>query len=158
MAQNTWANWPFWGVSTRDQALSGDVSQWLRIFSPTVTVNGSGNPDLEGEIVRNVATYGSQLGQISAIVLALAKNKGAPVEAVSKLQKIVDEVEKKKTEYRRNAADRAREALEDLRKHDPAGFAAVLTEFQRGGSPAEQAPADLRRGTDRVACKRLPRW
>src|SRR6476620_5519726 len=79
MAQNTWANWPFWGVSTRDQALSGDVSQWLRIFSPTVTVNGSGNPDLEGEIVRNVATYGSQLGQISAIVLALAKdNKSAP--------------------------------------------------------------------------------
>jgi len=141
MAQNTWANWPFWGVSTRDQALSGDVSQWLRIFSPTVTVNGSGNPDLEGEIVRNVATYGSQLGQISAIVLALAKdNKSAPAEAVDKLQRIVDEVEKKKTEYRRNAADRAREALEDLRTHDPAGFAAVLTEFQRGGSPAAKTP------------------
>ena len=141
MAQNTWANWPFWGVSTRDQALSGDVSQWLRIFSPTVTVNGSGNPDLEGEIVRNVATYGSQLGQISAIVLALAKdNTNAPAEAVGKLQKIVDEVEKKKLEYQRNAADRARKALEDLREHDPAVFASVLSEFRPGGSHAAPPP------------------
>jgi hypothetical protein len=142
MARNPWANWPFGGIgsTSRQQPLSGDVSQWLRIFSPTVTVNGSGTPDLEGEIVRDVATYGSQLGQISAIVLALAKNKGAPVEAVSKLQKIVDEVEKKKLEYQRNAADRARKALEDLREHDPAVFASVLSEFRPGGSHAAPPP------------------
>ena len=141
MAQNPWANWPFGGVgSTQEQPLSGDVSQWLRIFSPTVTVNGSGNPALEGEIVRDVATYGSQLGQISAIVLALAKHEDLPTEAVTKLQTIVDEVDRKKDEYQRNAADRARKALKDLRKHDPAGFATVLAEFRPGGSNAASRP------------------
>ena len=98
MARNPWANWPFGGIgsTSRQQPLSGDVSQWLRIFSP--------------------------------------------VEAVSKLQKIVDEVEKKKLEYQRNAADRARKALEDLREHDPAVFASVLSEFRPGGSHAAPPP------------------
>jgi hypothetical protein len=146
MAQNLWANWPFGGVgaTTQEQALSGDVSQWLRVFSPTVTVNGSGNPGLEGEIVRDVATYGAQLGQISAIVLALAKgNKDVPGEAVTKLQKIVTEVDKKKDEYQHNAAARARKALEDLQKHDPAAFATVLSEFRPGGSDPAVPPAGV---------------
>jgi len=140
MAQNPWVNWPFGGVGStaQEQPLSGDVSQLLRIFSPTVTVNGSGNPGLEGEIVRDVATYGAQLGQISAIVLALAQHQQAPHEAVSKLQKIVDKVDKKKDEYQRNDADRARKALKDLQKHDPAAFAAVLSEFRPSASDAGQ--------------------
>ena len=133
MASNSWTNWPFWGGSPQEQPLSGDVSQWLRIFSPTVTVNGSGIPDLEGEIVRDVATYGSQLGQISAIVLALAQRKDPPDEAVAKLKKMVVEIEKKKDEYQRNAADRARKALEDLQEHDPAALAMVLSEFRGDG-------------------------
>ena len=74
------------------------------------------------------------------------------------MQRIVDEVEKKKNEYRRGAADRAREALEDLRKHDPAGFATVLTEFRRSGSTAATTLLDLRRDADRVVCVRQPRW
>jgi len=133
MASNSWLNWPFWGSSTQEHPLSGDVSQWLRIFSPTVTVNGRGNPGLEGEIVRDVATYGSQLGQISAIVLALAQRKDPPDEAVRKLKKIVVEIEQKKDEYQRNAADRARKALEDLQEHDPAALARVLSEFRTDG-------------------------
>jgi hypothetical protein len=136
MASNSWTNWPFWGGSTQEQPLSGDVSQWLRIFSPTVTVNGSGNPGLEGEIVRDVATYGSQLGQISAIVLALTQGEDPPDEAVAKLTKIVVEIEKKKDEYQRNAAYRARKALEDLQEHDPAALATVLSEF-RGESSGD---------------------
>ena len=70
------------------QPLSGDVSQWLRIFSPTVTVNGRGDPDLEGEIVRDVATYGAQLGPLTAIVLALAEGTEVPPDALTKLREI----------------------------------------------------------------------
>ena len=44
----------------------------IGFFSPTINVNGRGDPELEGAIVRDVATYGSQIGQLTALVLAMA--------------------------------------------------------------------------------------
>ncbi len=117
----------------QQQPLSGDVSQWLRIFSPTVTVNGRGEPDLEGAIVRDVATYGAQLGPITALVLAMAEGAPPPPEALTKLREICQEIETKKDEYRRGALDRARAALTELGENDAAGLADLLAEFGRKG-------------------------
>jgi len=134
MAQNPWMPWwPGWGNSVQQQPLSGDVSQWLRIFSPTVTVNGRGEPDLEGAIVRDVATYGAQLGPITALVLAMAEGEPPPPEALTKLREICQEIEAKKDEYRRGALDRARAALTELGENDAAGLAGLLAEFGRKG-------------------------
>ena len=83
-------------ASAPHQPLSGDVSQWLRVFSPTVTVNGRGDPDLEGEIVRDVATYGAQLGPLTALVLALAEGTQVPADALTKLREICLEIKTKK--------------------------------------------------------------
>ena len=121
-----WNPWWPWGQGNTNEPLSGDVSQWFRIFSPSITVEGRGDPDLEGRIVRDVATYGAQLGQISAIVLALADGKEAPAAELGKLRAIVDDIEKVKEQYKQGALDRARDALVALSKDDPAGYAELL--------------------------------
>jgi len=125
MTQN-WNPWWPWGQGNVNEPLSGDVSQWFRIFSPSITVEGRGDPDLEGRIVRDVATYGAQLGQISAIVLALADGEKAPAEEVGKLRAIVADIEKVKESYKQGALDRARAAMLALREDDPAGYAELL--------------------------------
>ncbi len=134
MAQFPWAPWlPAWSAtdqaSTPHQPLSGDVSQWLRIFSPTVTVNGRGDPALEGEIVRDVATYGAQLGPLTTLVLALVDGDPPPAEALTKLREICQAVAVKKDAYQAGVLDRARESLAELAKSDPAGLATLLAEF-----------------------------
>ena len=137
MALNPWAPWlsNFTAVDppSLHQPLSGDVSQWLRIFSPTVTVNGRGDPNLENEIVRDVATYGAQLGPLTALVLALAEGAEVPADALSKLREICVEIETKKDQYRLGAHDRARRSLAELAAADPAGLADLLAEFGAKG-------------------------
>ena len=125
MTQN-WNPWWPWGQSNVAEPLSGDVSQWFRIFSPSITVEGRGDPDLEGRIVRDVATYGAQLGQISAIVLALADGEKAPAAELAKLRSIVADIEKFKESYKQGALDRARSAMLALSKDDPAGYGDLL--------------------------------
>ena len=138
MTVNPWAPWlTNWGVSdptaATHQPLSGDVSQWLRVFSPTVTVNGRGEPGLEGEIVRDVATYGAQLAPLTALVLALIDNDPPPPEALAKLREICAEIEAKKLDYRKGALGRARDALQELGESDPEGLAAVIRDFGATG-------------------------
>ena len=132
MTQN-WNPWWPWAQGNANEPLSGDVSQWFRIFSPSITVEGRGDPDLEGRIVRDVATYGAQLGQISAIVLALADGEKAPAEEVAKLRGIVADIEKVKESYKQGALDRARDAMAALSKDDPAGYAALLGALKSAG-------------------------
>ena len=125
-----WLNWLAPGGRT-DQPLSGDVSQWFKLFSPSITVNGAGEPALEREIVEDVATYGAQLGQISEVVLALAD--GADVsrlEALAKLRGMAEAIEKKKIEYGKTALERARKALDDLRAHDPKGYELLVATLE----------------------------
>lgn len=131
MTQN-WNPWWPWGQPNVNEPLSGDVSQWFRIFSPSITVEGRGDPDLEGRIVRDVATYGAQLGQISAIVLALADGKSAPAEELAKLRGIVADIEKLKDSYKQGALDRARAAMVALREDDPAGYAELVGSLKLG--------------------------
>jgi|SRR5690349_9608467 hypothetical protein len=127
---NPFAAWFPGGGADRLGPLSGDVSQWFKIFSPTVTVTGRGDPELEGRIVRDVATYGAQLGPITQLVLAMAKQQALPADQLAKLDSINQAIQQEKQEYDRGVRDRARRALTDLQKQDPAGLAAVLGEFR----------------------------
>lgn len=115
----------FWGQGNAEP-LSGDVSQLFRIFSPSVTVEGRGDPDLETRITRDVATYGAQIGQLSEIVLALAAGQKAPADAVAKLTDIAREIDTVKTAYRKSALKRAREALADLEQHDKPAYETLV--------------------------------
>ncbi|MET0863461.1 MAG: hypothetical protein ABWZ98_03935, partial [Nakamurella sp.] len=100
-----------------------------RFFSPTVNVNGRGDPELEGEIVRDVATYGAQLAPLTALVLAMAEGSPPPKEALVKLQQICKEIETTKEHYRKGAVDRARRALAELKEHDGDALPGLLAEF-----------------------------
>ena len=129
MAQNwmtPWLNmWPG-AQSSTEAPLSGDVSQWFRLFSPTI-VNGEGDPALEREIVEDVATYGKQIGEITDVVLALAARSKLPeTQALAELKTSAAAVAEKKAEYRKNALEHARKAMDDLREHDPEGYALLL--------------------------------
>ena len=128
---NPFAWFPGWGAD-RPAPLSGDVSQWFKIFSPTVTVNGRGEPELEARIVRDVATYGAQLGPLTQVVLALASGAAPPAGELDKLTTINKAIQDAKDDYDRGVRDRARRALTDLQQHDPAAFADVLDEFRTG--------------------------
>jgi len=127
-----WLNlWPG-AQASMDAPLSGDVSQWFRIFSPTI-VNGAGEPALEREIVENVATYGKQIGELTDVVLALAAQGKLPeTQALAELKTIAAAVAEKKAEYRQNALERARKAMDDLREHDPEGYALLLAGLTAG--------------------------
>ena len=118
-----WLN--LWQGGQSDAPLGGDVSQLFRIFSPTI-VNGAGDPALEREIVEDVATYGKQIGELSDVVLELAAKAGLESDALTALTEIVAAVEAKKVEYRAGVLERARKALDDLRKHDEAGYTLLL--------------------------------
>lgn len=129
---NPFAAWfPGWGTD-RPAPLSGDVSQWFRLFSPTVTVNGRGEPELEARIVRDVATYGAQLGPLTQLVLALADGRPPPADELDKLTKINRAVQDEKRDYDRGVRERARRALTDLQRQDPAALTEVLEEFRSG--------------------------
>lgn len=131
MAPNPWTPWlPWWSPSSVEQPLSGDVTQWLRVFSPTVTVHGRGNPELEAAIVRDVATYGAQLGPLIDIVVAQVAGTPPPPDAVAKLRDIQRDVEARKEEYRTGCRERARKALDELREHDPEALATLVGEFR----------------------------
>jgi hypothetical protein len=129
MTQNWMMPWlNFWpgGPSSTDAPLSGDVSQWFKIFSPTI-VNGAGDPVLEREIVEDVATYGKQIGELTDVVLALAAHGKLPdSQALAELKTIAAKVAEKKAEYRQGVLERARKAMDELREHDAEGYALLL--------------------------------
>ena len=125
-----WINpWLAPGGST-DAPLGGDVSQWIRVFSPTTVVNGAGDPALEREIVENVATYGKQIGELIDVVIELASRTELPEsKALAELKTIAEAVAAKKLEFRRNALERARKALEELEQHDPEGYRLLIAKL-----------------------------
>jgi hypothetical protein len=129
MADNWWAPWTsFWGGANAAQPLAADVSHLFRLFSPSLTVNGRGDPEMEQELVRDVATYGSQLSQLIDIALAFAHGTKPPEDSVATLEDIKKKIEAKKTVYREGIADRARNALQDLRAYDTVAYDALLAE------------------------------
>ena len=68
---------PFWVFRFR---LSGDVDQRITApwFSPSLTLKYAGDPKIEDQVVTEVAGYGKQLGWLTEIAIALAKNRRFP--------------------------------------------------------------------------------
>lgn len=94
-----------------------------------MTVNYQGSPDIETEVVRDVASFGRQIGWLSEIVLALSaahppEGKGA--EAVRQLKAAMERIEEIKTRRAESARTEATEALERFRKDHPQRYARFL--------------------------------
>jgi hypothetical protein len=54
-------------------------------FSPALTVNYAGDPVIENRVVTEVASYGRQIGWLTEILLALAKNQPPSEETLRRL-------------------------------------------------------------------------
>ena len=133
-----WQAWLGQWVRATRWPLSGDVIQDIspetHWFSPTLEFNIAGDPRIEADVVRNVASYGKQLGRLTEALLAVGKDSDDP--AMERLRSLAKDVEARKNTRRADAEAAARRALDDLRKVGPEGLESVLADYDsRKGSP-----------------------
>jgi hypothetical protein len=108
--------------------LSGDVIQNI---SPEFTkVDIAGNANIERRIVREVASYGDQLGTMLDVLALLAKDLDQDSKAVTELNELKAKVDAVKQQEKSSAEARARDALESLRKADKGAFAKLIGELK----------------------------
>lgn len=121
---------PFWMFR---MPLSGDVSQRITApwFSPSLTVNYAGDPVVEDRVVTEVASYGRQIGWLSEVVLALAKNETPPSDALNRLKEAAEKIEAIKTKVHRSSLDAANAALDRLARDDETAYHELIRERQR---------------------------
>lgn len=108
-------------------------TQW---FSPTINI--AGKPEVEREVVEKVASYGTQLGALTDVVLALAdmaKSPEAPAAFIKdreRLRQIAKDVKAVKERKRESALHEAKEALSRLEEENPAAYRAVVRTAYEG--------------------------
>jgi hypothetical protein len=123
--------------------LSGDVNQRITApwFSPSLTVNYAGDPEIEDRVVTEVASYGRQLGWLMEITLALAKQQALSGETLRRLEEASEEIKAIKESVHRSALDEAKRALDRLERHEPEVYKKLLSERQeatRGAPPPKR--------------------
>ena len=109
---------------------SGDVAQRITApwFSPSLTVNYAGDPEVEDRVVTEVASYGKQLGWLTEIAIALARMQPVPEETLGRLEKAAKDIAAIKEQVGVSAVEAANDALDRLERHDPAQYHNLLRE------------------------------
>ena len=105
-------------------------TNWL---SPNISVNFAGNPAVEREVTEDVASFGSQIGWLNDIVLALAaaapdtlKSSSEAEAALKKLTDAMAKIEMIKQRRKTSALDKARDALADLGSADKSAYGVLV--------------------------------
>ena len=121
---------PFWVFRS---PLSGDVNQRITApwFSPSLTVNYAGDPQVEDRVVTEVASYGRQLGWLMEITIALAKQQALPEETLRRLEQAHEKIEAIKKSVHGSALDEAKTALDRLERDQPEVYKRLLSERQK---------------------------
>jgi hypothetical protein len=134
MATNLSGFDPFWMFR---MPLSGDVNQRITApwFSPSLTVNYAGDPVIEDRVVTEVASYGRQLGWLTEIAIALAKNETPPKDTLHHLEQASRKIEAIKKEAHLSALQEANKALDRLEREQPAQYDTLLRERRGNGKP-----------------------
>ena len=119
---------PFWLFRS---PLSGNVAEKISApwFSPSLTVNYAGDPAVEERVVNEIASYGSQIGWLNDVVLALAKNAQLPAPLAETVQRMTDtanKIEELKAASRNATLNAATMALDRLKQEQPAAYTALL--------------------------------
>lgn len=97
--------------------LGGDVVQNISpVFS---NVDIAGNVDVERRVVREVASYGDQLGTILDVVAMLAESLDQSDPRVVKLMDLKEKVDRITEQEVDGASERAKRALDALEKIHP---------------------------------------
>jgi len=127
VTRKTWCFDPLWMFRA---PWSGDVSQRITApwFSPSLTVNYAGDPEVEDRVVTEVASYGKQLGWLTEIAIALARMQPVPEETLGRLEKAAKDIAAIKEQVGVSAVEAANDALDRLERHDPAQYHNLLRE------------------------------
>jgi hypothetical protein len=108
-------------------------------LAPTI-VTYAGDRAIEERIVTEVASFGRQLGILTAALLEVAD--GEPGKAVERLRAVANRVETVKGQFRRALEDNAEDAFMALLDADPAAAARLVDAFERRvalhAAPAEE--------------------
>lgn len=111
--------------------LSGDVTQdyapvtsW---WSPQLEFNFAGNQKVEAEVVRNVASYGKQLGILTEAVLALGE--GNDSSEIKRLRAQAEKIHEVKRRHAGATAAELKDRLDEFREKDPEAFEQLIAEF-----------------------------
>ena len=109
---------------------SGNVAQRITApwFSPSLTVNYAGDAAVEDRVVTEVASYGTQLGWLTEIVIASANGQPLPTETLARLEKAAREIDAIKEQSRASAIEAANNALDRLERDNPAQYNELLRE------------------------------
>ncbi|SER00778.1 hypothetical protein SAMN03080615_03566 [Amphritea atlantica] len=125
---NLWMNpWlgmfkpPFSGDLTQDIS---PVTSW---WSPQIEVNFAGNRQIETAVVRDVASYGKQLGVITDVLLELTKHQTS--ESIDQLQKIAEDIEQVKRQHLSANINSLKSSLMTLKAEDPDKFNQLIKEI-----------------------------
>jgi hypothetical protein len=95
-------------------------------FSPSLTVNYAGDPVIEDRVVTEVASYGRQIGWLTEIVIAVAKNQPPPKDTLRCLVKALHDIEAIKKDYRRSSFEAASAVLDRLERDDPKAYKELM--------------------------------
>jgi hypothetical protein len=128
---------PFWVFRS---PLSGDVNQRITApwFSPSLTVNYAGDPQVEDRVVTEVASYGKQLGWLMEISLALAKQQPLPNETLTRLEEASKKIDAIKKSVHGSALDEANAVLDRLERDQPDDYQKLLSERRKAAPPAPE--------------------
>jgi len=114
-------------------------AHWL---SPNVSVNFAGNPAVEREVTEDVASYGSQIGWLNDVVVALAEVASDAVkanpdaaDALKSLKDAMAKIEDIKQRRKTNALDAARDALSRLGSADKDAYKRLVKSLDPDDPP-----------------------
>jgi len=109
--------------------LSGDVSRPITTpwFSLPTKANFAGDAAIEERIVAEVASYGKQLGWLTEVTLAMAKQEMTSADTLHKLEAVAKDIEAIKADHRHSSLDTATDALDRLKRDDPEGYEKLMT-------------------------------
>lgn len=108
--------------------LSGDVNQRITApwFSPAITVNYAGDAAIEDRVVTEVASYGKQIGWLTEIAIALAKNQPPPADTLYRLETAAQDIDAIKKDVKRSSFDVAAAILDRLERDDPKSYRELI--------------------------------
>ena len=116
--------------------------QSFDFWSPTISVNYAGDRVIEREVNEDVASFGSQIGWLNEIVIALAEaapevqsNKVAET-ALKKLEAAQKKIDAIKKRRQANAVDTARNALANLGAADKAAYGRLVRSLNPDQPPS----------------------
>ncbi len=121
-------NWlEMWSPFPNLSSLRQNIAPATAWFSPTIEYNFAGNRQIESDIIANTASYGRQLGRLTAAVLELGGGSDGP--AMRGLRELAERIERRKEENKAALDEDLTRKLDRLREADPAALRRLLRRY-----------------------------